>query len=95
MFYVCALVLETAKRYPDKWIDYERLKIDDGDSFLEMVFKAREFENLRETEEMNAPTDKEKWVSSRFTITCRRILDAALVLKDSFPCCLVNDTSNN
>jgi hypothetical protein len=38
------------------------LKIDEGDSFLAMVFKAREFENLRETEEMNAPTDKEKWV---------------------------------
>lgn len=31
-----------------------------------MVFNAREFENLRETEEMNAPTDKEKWVSPSY-----------------------------
>ncbi len=59
----CAMDCLVHFRYPDKWIDYSRLNIEKDDSFLEMVFKAREFENFRETEEMNAPTDKEKWVS--------------------------------
>jgi len=48
--------------YPDKWIDYSPLDIKEGDNFLDMVFKAREFENVRDIAEMNAPTDKEKWV---------------------------------
>jgi predicted metalloendopeptidase len=49
-------------RYPDKWIDYTPLKIEEGESFLEMEFKAREFESSLDIEQMNAPTDKSKWV---------------------------------
>ena len=32
---------------------------------MDMVYKAREFENLRDVKEMNAPTDKTKWVRFR------------------------------
>jgi len=47
--------------YPDKWIDYSSLKIEEGDSFLEMVFKAKVFDHMRDVKEMNAPTDRDKW----------------------------------
>jgi putative endopeptidase len=51
--------------YPDEWIDYGPLQIDgERDSFLDMVLKAREFHNSIENKEMNAPTDKKKWVRS-------------------------------
>ena len=49
--------------YPDKWIDYSTLLIKKGDDdFLTMVFKARQFDNEQDNKEMNAPTDKLKWV---------------------------------
>ena len=54
--------------YPDKWIDYTSLKIEEGDSFLSMVFKARVFDHMRDVEEMNAPTDREKWFMTPQTI---------------------------
>ena len=47
--------------YPDKWIDYSSLKIEEDDSFLNMVFKAKVFDHRRDVEEMNAPTDRDKW----------------------------------
>jgi predicted metalloendopeptidase len=56
------LVVSCQKRYPDKWVDYGPLKIEEGDAFLDMVFKAREFDNSLDNKEMNAPTDREKWV---------------------------------
>jgi putative endopeptidase len=50
--------------YPDEWIDYTPLHIDPTtDTFLDMVLKAREFSNFVDNKEMNAPTDKKKWVS--------------------------------
>lgn len=49
-------------RYPDKWIDYTSLDIQEDDSFLAMIFKSRAFEHAREVKEMNAPTDRDKWV---------------------------------
>lgn len=63
MFYYCY-------RYPDKWIDYTPLTIEKDDTFLEIVFKAREFDNTIEIKEMNAPTDKQKWVRTH-AATCR------------------------
>ena len=54
--------------YPDKWIDYSSLKIEEEDSFLSMVFKARVFDHMRDVEEMNAPTDREKWFMTPQTI---------------------------
>lgn len=48
--------------FPDKWIDYTTLDINKDDSFLAMVLKARAFEHAREVKEMNAPTDRDKWV---------------------------------
>ena len=54
--------------YPDKWIDYTSLKIEEGDSFLAMVVKAKVFDHMRDVEEMNAPTDREKWFMTPQTI---------------------------
>lgn len=54
--------------YPDKWKDYSTLALDEDDSFLTMVFKAREFENLEEAKEMNAPVDKLKWFMTPQTV---------------------------
>ena len=50
--------------YPNKWIDYSTLSIDtDKDNFLSMVFKSRAFDHAQDSKEMNAETDREKWVS--------------------------------
>jgi putative endopeptidase len=49
--------------YPNKWIDYSTLVMKDDDYFLSMVFKSRAFDHDRESKEMNAETDREKWVS--------------------------------
>jgi hypothetical protein len=51
------------------------LDIKEGDPFLEMVFKAREFENMIDIEEMNAPTDKQKWVSGELVFRMPRPTD--------------------
>ena len=48
--------------YPNKWIDYTPLTFGLTDSFVEMVCKARAFAHKRQVDEMNAPTDREKWV---------------------------------
>ena len=52
--------------YPDKWMDYSSLEIDADTSlpFMEMVFRAREFDFLEKVKEMNAATDRAKWVSA-------------------------------
>ena len=54
--------------YPDKWLDYSTLSIDGDDDFLTMVFASREFSNLDEVKEMNAPTDKLKWFMTPQTV---------------------------
>ena len=55
--------------YPDKWLDYSTLSINEGDDFLKMVFAAREFANLDEVnKEMNKPTDKLKWFMTPQTV---------------------------
>lgn len=54
--------------YPDEWIDYSTLKIQDGDTFLSMIFASRQFEHLREVKEMNEPTDRSKWFMTPQTI---------------------------
>ena len=48
--------------YPDKWADYSTL-MTEGKTFLEMVFEARKFDSMKDVKEMNAPTDRDKWVS--------------------------------
>lgn len=54
--------------YPDKWLDYSTLHIDENDDFLTMVFAAREFENREDAKDMNAPTDKMKWFMTPQTV---------------------------
>ena len=54
--------------YPDKWLDYTPLEVNDGDDFLAMVFNAREFENKEEIKDINAPTDKQKWFMTPQTV---------------------------
>lgn len=55
--------------YPDKWVDYTPLQISgEEDSFLSMVFKSRAFEHGREVEEMNQPTNRDKWFMTPQTV---------------------------
>ena len=54
--------------YPDTWLDYSTLTIDENDDFLTMVFASREFENREEVKDMNAPTDKKKWFMTPQTV---------------------------
>ncbi|KAL3807991.1 hypothetical protein ACHAXA_000961, partial [Cyclostephanos tholiformis] len=54
--------------YPDKWLDYSTLLIDGSDDFLTMVFRSREFANIEEAKEINAPTDKSKWFMTPQTV---------------------------
>ena len=76
--------------YPDKWLDYTPLVIDEGDDFLCMVFKAREFSNLEEVKEMNAPTDKLKWFMTPQTVNAyyhpslKEIVFPAAILQHPF-----------
>mmetsp|Transcript_39913 Transcript_39913/g.60302 ORF Transcript_39913/g.60302 Transcript_39913/m.60302 type:complete len:110 (+) Transcript_39913:804-1133(+) len=56
------------QRYPDKWIDYTSLKVENGDHFLAMIFKSRAFDLARTVKEMNAPTDKDKWFMTPQTV---------------------------
>jgi len=55
--------------YPDKWIDYTSLLLDPSkDSFLDMVFRAEAFDHRRTVDEMNAPTDRQKWFMTPQTV---------------------------
>ena len=54
--------------YPNEWIDYSKLVFDDNDSFMSMVLKARAFDHQRTVDEMNAPTNREKWFMTPQTV---------------------------
>jgi putative endopeptidase len=54
--------------YPDKWIDFSSLDIHEGDPFLSMVYKSRSFHHKREVQEMNAPTNRDKWFMTPQTV---------------------------
>lgn len=54
--------------YPDKWLDYSTISIEESDDFLTMVFRSREFANKEEAKEINAPTDKLKWLMTPQTV---------------------------
>ena len=71
--------------YPDKWLDYSSLAIDESDHFLSMVFKAREFENLEEAKEINAPTDKLKWFLTPQTVNAYYHVSLRLGLYNYLP----------
>ena len=47
--------------YPDVWIDYTKLEIQEGQAFLTMGLAVHRFHQQRELDEMNAPTDRVKW----------------------------------
>ena len=67
--------------YPDKWLDYSTLVIDEKDDFLSMVFKGREFSNLEEIKEINTPTDKLKWFMTPQTVNAYyHVSQACLIL---------------
>lgn len=55
--------------YPDKWIDYTKLTLEPADApLLTYEFQSRAFHIQRENDEMNAPTDTEKWFMTPQTI---------------------------
>lgn len=54
--------------YPNQWIDYATLSVNKQDNFLAMVFLSRAFDHARESKEMNAQTDREKWFMTPQTV---------------------------
>jgi len=54
--------------FPDKWIDYGPMQIAAGQPYLTMIFASRAFHHQREVEEMNAPTDKDRWFMTPQTV---------------------------
>ena len=46
--------------YPDKWIDYSRLRVDRG-PYLLNVLRAREFNTRRDMEKIGKPKDRTEW----------------------------------
>mmetsp|Transcript_60790 Transcript_60790/g.73049 ORF Transcript_60790/g.73049 Transcript_60790/m.73049 type:complete len:707 (+) Transcript_60790:149-2269(+) len=54
--------------YPDEWIDYSPLKISSDQAFLTMVLASRQFDIKKEADEMNAPTDRVKWIMTPQTV---------------------------
>lgn len=53
--------------YPDKWINYSRLKIK-KDSFVANVLRANYFGSKRELDEIGKPADRKKWHMSPQTV---------------------------
>ena len=54
--------------FPDEWIDYSTFTPLSTDSFVECGCKATAFLIERELKEMNAPTDRVKWLMTPQTI---------------------------
>jgi putative endopeptidase len=46
--------------YPDKWEDYSKLEIE-TDSYVQNVFRAREFAHYKDLDRFGKPVDKAKW----------------------------------
>jgi predicted metalloendopeptidase len=53
--------------YPDRWLDYSTLAVQDG-RHLENVFAARRFQFNLELSRMNAPTDRSRWFMTPQTV---------------------------
>jgi putative endopeptidase len=76
--------------YPSKWIDYGRMKVNPGMTFIQMVFASRAFDHARAIAEMNAPTDREKWFMTPQTVnayyhpTLNEIVFPAAILQFPF-----------
>jgi putative endopeptidase len=54
--------------YPDAWIDYSSMTVEDNVPFVSLVLASKQFHHLREMQEMNAPTDRTKWEMTPQTI---------------------------
>lgn len=54
--------------YPDAWIDYSSMSVEDNVPFVQLVLASKQFHHLREMQEMNAPTDRTKWEMTPQTI---------------------------
>jgi predicted metalloendopeptidase len=74
--------------YPSKWLDYSKLEL--RGSFLDMLFAARAFDHDRTVQEMNAPTDREKWFMTPQTVnayyhpTLNEVVFPAAILQHPF-----------
>jgi putative endopeptidase len=54
--------------YPDEWIDYSTMSIEEGEPFVSLVISSKKFDHKREMKEMNAPTNRIKWEMTPQTI---------------------------
>jgi len=75
--------------YPDKWIDYSKLKVDRGPYVLN-VLQAREFDAQRELAKIGKPVDRTEWGMSPQTVnaynnpTMNEIVFPAAILQPPF-----------
>lgn len=84
--------------YTNKWIDYSALEVKG--SLLGMVLAARAFEHQRTIQEMNAPTDREKWFMTPQTVnayyhpTLNEVVFPAAILQHPFFDATADDAVN-
>jgi putative endopeptidase len=75
--------------YPDKWLDYGKLKIDRG-SYVANVFRARAFEHARRLARIGGPVDKTEWgmtpptVNAYYSQSNNEIVFPAAILQPPF-----------
>jgi predicted metalloendopeptidase len=75
--------------YPDKWIDYTKLKVDRGPYVLN-VLRAQEFDAQRELAKIGKPVDRTEWGMSPQTVnaynnpTMNEIVFPAAILQPPF-----------
>ncbi len=75
--------------YPDKWVDYSGLEIKEQPHVLNII-AAREFNTLRNLEEIGQPVDRDKWfmnpqtVNAYYSPTMNEIVFPAAILQPPF-----------
>jgi len=75
--------------YPDKWLDYSKLKTDRG-SYVANVFRARAFEHARRLARIGGPVDKAEWgmtpptVNAYYNPSNNEIVFPAAILQPPF-----------
>jgi putative endopeptidase len=85
--------------YPDKWIDYGKLRVDRS-SYVMNVLRAREFNNARELAKIGQPVDRGEWgmtpptVNAYYNPTMNEIVFPAGILQPPFFDAKADDATN-
>jgi putative endopeptidase len=85
--------------YPDKWIDYTKLEVVDGD-LISNIKSARNFAYNREIDKLDKPVDKSEWgmtpqtVNAYYNPVWNEIVFPASILQPPFFNVLADDAAN-